>query len=87
MWYRSSSNMSIESVTRKTMETLASNLLRGKMLAEHMVKPSEDEIVRGVHRVMKEIERVHGSVTKAALASPEIALRPIVEAAIQHIKW
>ena len=86
MWYRLSVS-TMEETTRKVMESLATNLVRNHLLKLSLNKPREQDVVLGVKRVMKEIERQHGSITNAALNSPEINLRPIVEASISKIKW
>lgn len=86
MWYRLSVS-TMEDTTRKVMESLATSLVRDLLLKNSLNKPREQDVVLGVKRVMKEIEREHGSVTKAALNSPDISLKPIVEASISKIKW
>lgn len=86
MWYRLSIT-SMESTTRKVLESLATSLVREHLLKTALTKPREQDVILGVNRVMKEIEREHGSITKAALNSPEVSLRPIVQSSIAKIKW
>lgn len=77
----------MEDTTRKVMESLATNLVRARIMKETLNKPSEDEVIHGVKRVMKDIEREHGSINRAALDSPDVSLKPVVEASISRIKW
>ncbi len=86
MWYRLSTSV-MEDTTRKAMESLATNLVRNHLLKLYLNKPQEQDVVLGVNRVMKDIEQQHGSITKAALNSPTISLKPIVEASISKIQW
>jgi hypothetical protein len=77
----------MEEGTRKIFKSLAENLVRNHLLSLSQNKPSDYQVMLGVNRVMKEIERQHGSVTKAALNSPTVSLKPIVDEIIAKFKW
>lgn len=77
----------MEGTTRKALEGIATSLVRNHLLKTSLNKPREQDVILGVNRVMKEIEREHGSITKAALNSPDVSLKPIVESSIAKLKW
>jgi len=86
MWYRFSA-LSMEESTRKILESLATTAVRKRLISSELIKPSEQDVTLGVRRVMKDIEREHGSITKAALSSPSANLKPIVDEIMTKIKW
>ena len=86
MWYRLSA-VTIEDSTRKILKSLATSAVRNLLMSLELTKPNENDVMLGVQKVMKEIEREHGSVTKAALNSPSVSLKPIVDEAMTKIRW
>lgn len=86
MWYRISASK-MEDTTRKVLETIATNLVRHHLLSLELNKPSDQDVAHGVSRIMKDIERQHGSITKAALSTKDVNLKPLVDASISKLKW
>ena len=86
MWYRFSET-SISAATRKAIESIAISMVRGKLLSTNRVTPSDDKVKIYVNKIIKEIERKHGSLSRAALESPTVELKPVVEEAIATLKW
>lgn len=86
MWYRLSAQGYSQAVS-KSFAMIAEALVRKRLFKLLGAEPGDAEVAAGVKRVIKDIEREHGPLHRAAVDSPDDSLRPVVEMAVHRLKW
>lgn len=86
MWYRFSAQGYSQAVA-KSFRLVAEALVRRRLFKERGSEAGDNDVFVGVNRVMREIEREHGPLYKAAASSDDETIKPVVEAAVARLKW
>jgi hypothetical protein len=86
MWYRLSAQGYSQAVT-KSFRSVAEALVRRRLYKVKGMEPNDNEVQAGINRVMREIERTYGPLHRAAAQSPDVTIRPVVEAVVAKLKW